>query len=162
MAGSALPLSHPSEQHTPLGAQNKICDGGNRARDPPFRGASFPAGPAYLSTPVECVRVSYTVVNYEDVDAVADGMHFLRDPLECSNLGLTVVECDPGWTGKEHDHGEQGQEEVYVLVDGEATVAVDGESVELTSGDALRVSPDSRRQIHNGETESTFVVVGAP
>ena len=106
--------------------------------------------------------MSYTKVNYEDIDPVADGMHFMRDPLECSNLGVTVVECDPGWTGKEHDHGEGNHEEVYVLVDGAATMAVDGEEVTMRSGDVLRVDSRARRQIQNGESESTFVVVGAP
>ena len=106
--------------------------------------------------------MGYTKVNYQDTDPVADGMHFMRDPLECSNLGVTVVECDPGWTGKEHDHGNNDHEEVYVLVDGAATLVVEGEDVAMRPGDVLRVDPDSRRQIQNGETESKFVVVGAP
>ena len=106
--------------------------------------------------------MSYTRVNYDDVESVAGAMHFMRDPLECSNLGITVVECEPGWTGKEHDHGGQGQEEVYVLVEGAATVDVDGESVEMTAGDALRLDPGARRRIRNGDEESLFVLVGAP
>jgi len=105
--------------------------------------------------------VSYTKVNYEDVDPVADGMHFLRDALECAQLGVTVVECSPDWTGKEHDHGEDGQEEVYLLVEGEATMLVDGEAVEMGAGDTLRVASSARRQIQNGNGESRFVVVGA-
>ena len=106
--------------------------------------------------------MSYTKVNYEDVEPVAEGMHFLRDPLECSQLGVTVLECEPGWTGKEHNHGENGQEEVYVLVEGAATVSVGGETVEMTAGDALRVDSEMARQIHNGDEESLFVLVGAP
>lgn len=106
--------------------------------------------------------MSYTRVNYDDVEPVGSAMHFMRDPLECSNLGVTVVECEPGWTGKEHDHGGQDQEEVYILVEGAATVDVDGEAVELEAGDALRIDPDARRQIRNGDGESLFVLVGAP
>lgn len=101
-------------------------------------------------------------VNYHDVDQVGDAMHFLREPLGCDQLGVTVVECAPGWTGKEHDHGEQGEEEVYLLLDGNATVTVDGEEVPLEAGDALRLPPEATRQIHNGDTESTFVLAGAP
>ena len=106
--------------------------------------------------------MSYTRTNYRNVEAVADAMHFLRDPLGCENLGVTVVDCEPGWTGKEHDHADRGHEEVYVLVEGEATVHVDGEAVDLTGGDALRIPPEATRQIHNGDTESTFVLAGAP
>ncbi|WP_158058138.1 cupin domain-containing protein [Halorussus halophilus] len=104
----------------------------------------------------------YTKTEYESVEPVGGGLHFLRDALDCENLGVTVAEVDAGWTGKEHDHGSDGQEEVYVLLDGEATVTVDGEDVAMESGDALRIAPESTRQIHNGDTESRFVLVGAP
>jgi len=106
--------------------------------------------------------MTHTTVNYEAVDAVADAMHFLREPLDCEQLGVTVVECPPDWDGKPHDHAEEGEEEVYLLLSGEATITVDGEDVPLSAGDALRVDPEARRQIHNGDTESTFVVAGAP
>jgi uncharacterized cupin superfamily protein len=106
--------------------------------------------------------MSYTKVNYRDVEPRAEAMHFLRDALGCENLGLTVVDCDPGWTGMEHDHADGGHEEVYYLVDGGATMHVDGDEVAMDPGDALRVSPDASRQIENGPRASTFVVVGAP
>ncbi|WP_123533292.1 cupin domain-containing protein [Halosimplex salinum] len=103
-----------------------------------------------------------TKVNYADVDPVGGGLHFLRDDLDCENLGVSVLECDPDWTGKPHDHAEDGQEEVYVLVEGAATVTVDGEDVSMTAGDALRIDPEEERQIVNGSSESTFVLAGAP
>jgi len=105
--------------------------------------------------------MSYTKVDYESVESVGEGMRFLRDPLDCEHLGVTVLEADPGWTGKEHDHAHDGQEEVYVLLEGTATVTVDGEDLELSAGDALRVPADATRQVHNGDAESTFVLVGA-
>ena len=106
--------------------------------------------------------MTHTTVNYEEVDAVADTMHFLREPLECERLGLTVAECPPGWDGKPHDHAGEGEEEVYLLLSGEATITVEGEDVSLSPGDALRVDPGASRQIHNGDAESTFVIAGAP
>ncbi|WP_435125619.1 cupin domain-containing protein [Halobaculum sp. D14] len=106
--------------------------------------------------------MSYATVNYEDVDAVGGGLHFLREALDCENLGVSVLECDPGWEGMAHDHADDGQEEVYVLVDGAATVTVEGDDVEMEAGDALRVDPADERQIHNGDAESTFVIAGAP
>lgn len=106
--------------------------------------------------------MSYTKINYEETDAVNDSMHFLRDPLECEQLGVTVVDCDPDWTGMEHDHSDEEHEEVYVLIEGEATVMVNEEEVAMTGGDAIRIPPDATRQIQNGDTESTFVMAGAP
>lgn len=66
-----------------------------------------------------------------------------------------------GWTGKEHDHADDDQEEVYLLLEGEAVVTVESEDVAMESGDALRVAPEATRRIENGETESTFVLAGA-
>lgn len=106
--------------------------------------------------------MAHTKVNSGDVDPVGEAMHFLRDPLDAEHLGLTVVEADPGWTGKEHDHADEGHEEIYYLVDGAATVTIDGEDVDMEPGDAVRVSPDATRQIRNGDEESTLVLAGAP
>lgn len=106
--------------------------------------------------------MSYSKVSTAEVEPVADAMRFLREPLDCEQVGVTVLECGPGWTGKPHDHAEDGQEEVYLLLEGDATVEVDGEDVQLSGGDALRIPPESERTIRNGDTESTFVLVGAP
>ena len=85
--------------------------------------------------------MTHSKISYDEVDPVAGGMHFMWEPLGCEQLGVTVVECDPGWEGKPHDHADEGEEEVYLLVEGEATMTVEGERVSLSAGDALRVEP---------------------
>ncbi|PSP72347.1 cupin [Halobacteriales archaeon QS_3_64_16] len=104
--------------------------------------------------------MSHSKVNYEETDTTY-GMHFLRDSLGCEDHGVTVVDAEPGWEGPEHEHDED-HEEVYFLVEGEATITVDGEDVSMSTGDAVRVSPDATRQVINGDTESQFVITGAP
>lgn len=106
--------------------------------------------------------MSRTLVNYRDVDPAGDALYFLRDPLDCEHLGLSVFELSPGDGGKEHDHAHDGQEEVYYLVEGEVTMTVDGEAIEMQPGDALRVDPEHTRQIRNGDQESLLVIAGAP
>ncbi|KAB1188377.1 MULTISPECIES: cupin domain-containing protein [Haloferax] len=106
--------------------------------------------------------MSYTKANYRDVDELGGGLHFMRDALETERLGVTILECDPNWTGKAHDHAEEGHEEVYFLVSGVATLVVDGEVIPLESGDAVRVSPEATRQFRNGDTASFVVVTGSP
>ena len=98
--------------------------------------------------------MAHTKVNYRDVDPVSDGLYFLRDELDCENLGVSMLECDPGWTGMEHDHGDEDHEEVYVLVEGGATLIVDGEETSMEPGDAVRVAPDATRRLENGDDES--------
>lgn len=104
---------------------------------------------------------THELVNYEGVDPVGGGLHFLRDALDCANLGVSVLDVESGWSGKPHDHADDGQEEVYVLVEGVATATVDGETVSMSAGDALRVDPDATRRI-DAEADSVFVIAGAP
>lgn len=70
-----------------------------------------------------------------------------------------MLDCDPGWPGTGHDHADEGQKEVSVLVEGDATVTVGGEDVRMEAGDVLRIPPDAARRIDNGESESRFVCV---
>lgn len=106
--------------------------------------------------------MSHTKVNTDDVEQVSDAMHFLGGPLNCRQVGVTMVRCEPGWKGQPHDHTDDGHEEVYVLISGEATVRIDGEDVAMESGDAVWIPPSARRQIRNGDRESSFVLVSAP
>jgi quercetin dioxygenase-like cupin family protein len=104
--------------------------------------------------------MSHALVDYRDVESVGGGLHLLREALDCSALGVSVLDCDAGWSGTAHDHADDGQEEVYVLVEGAATATVDGETVSMTAGDALRVDPESTRRV-DAEEDCLFVVAGA-
>jgi quercetin dioxygenase-like cupin family protein len=106
--------------------------------------------------------MGYDTTAYDDVEPRAPGMYFLRDALDCENLGVTVVEADAGWEGMEHDHGDAGHEEVYVLLHGGATLTVNGEDIELTPGDAARVDPGSTRDLAFTADGSKMVIAGAP
>jgi mannose-6-phosphate isomerase-like protein (cupin superfamily) len=106
----------------------------------------------------------FSVTNYADVEPVGGGLHFLRDALDCEHLGVSVIDADAGWEGKPHDHAESDHEEVYVLVEGSATVRLGdaSEEVSLAVGDAVRVDPGTRRQFVAGDDGAVLVVVGAP
>lgn len=106
--------------------------------------------------------MSYTKANYRDVGAKGGALHFLRDELNCENLGITVIDAEPGWEGLEHDHAEDEHEEVYLLVEGEATIEVGNEVIQLEEGDVIRVPGEEERKIVNGDEQSKIVAVGAP
>ena len=103
-----------------------------------------------------------TTANYRDGDERAPGMFFLRDALDCENLGLTVLDADEGWEGTEHDHADEGHEEVYLLARGSATLDVAGTEYELREGEAVRVSPGETRRLRAGDDGAHVVVAGAP
>lgn len=104
--------------------------------------------------------MSYTKAEYDEVEPKAPGMYFLREALDCEQLGMTVLEASEGWKGLEHDHSGDGQEEVYLLVDGSGQITIDGETVELTPGEAVRVSADATRELAF-DAESLMVIAGA-
>jgi mannose-6-phosphate isomerase-like protein (cupin superfamily) len=111
--------------------------------------------------------MGYQTASPADVASVMDaeygGMWFLRDALGASELGLTIVELEPGTKGKPHDHEGDGQEEVYCVVEGSVTVKFDDESVTLTEDEAVRIDPGETRQLHNeGDEPAKLVLAGAP
>ncbi|SDJ64475.1 Cupin domain-containing protein [Halovenus aranensis] len=105
--------------------------------------------------------MSYDTATYDEVEPRAPGMYFLRNELDCENLGFTVLDATEGWDGMEHDHAEDGQEEVYLLVDGSGVLTVDGDELQLDPGEAVRVDADASRHLSFDE-ESTMVIAGAP
>ncbi|MFP4590205.1 MAG: cupin domain-containing protein [Halobacteriales archaeon] len=105
--------------------------------------------------------MGYTKRQYGDVEPLAPGMHFLRQALDCDNLGVTVVEADHGWHGKTHDHVDSGQEEVYLLLEGTARLEVGDDAVSLDPGDAVRVDPATTRRLHFPDG-GRMVIAGAP
>ena len=68
-----------------------------------------------------------------------------------------------GWrTGEDgvlindHTEGPAGQEELYVVLDGQATFEIDGETVEAPAGTLLYVSPEARRKATGDATILAF------
>ncbi|MEF8776533.1 MAG: cupin domain-containing protein [Haloarculaceae archaeon] len=91
------------------------------------------------------------------------GMWFLKDELDAEELGLTVLELDPGGTGKEHDHADDGQEEIYYVCEGEIDVDLDDGTVTLGPDEAIRLDAEQTRQMHNrGDERAKLVLAGAP
>ncbi|WP_303651275.1 cupin domain-containing protein [Halorubrum ezzemoulense] len=88
-------------------------------------------------------------------------MRPLTDSLDSEQVGVSIARCEPGWQNKSHDHAAEDHEEIYVLLEGEATVVIDDESVELEAGDAVWIPPTATRQIQNGDVESALVLVSA-
>ena len=64
---------------------------------------------------------------------------------------------------REHDEtllGEAGQEELYVVLNGAATLEIDGESVEAPAGSLVHVHPTAKRKATAKDASTTILVVG--
>jgi len=65
---------------------------------------------------------------------------------------------EDGTLVSDHDEAGSGQEELYVVLDGNVTFEIDGEAVEARPGTLVFVAPESRRKATG---DGTVLVVGA-
>jgi mannose-6-phosphate isomerase-like protein (cupin superfamily) len=107
-----------------------------------------------------------TVVEIDEIEPVYDGlMRRARATLGVTGWGMQVLTLPPNWDGyPNHKHGAQsmdaGQEEVYIPLEGSATLVADGASYELRPGVLARVGPEQLRKIVPGPDGIRFVALG--
>jgi uncharacterized cupin superfamily protein len=104
-----------------------------------------------------------TVKRLEEFEAIFGGaFRRVRAGLGVSSFGLALMDFPPGFTQyPEHDHGPDGQEEVYAVLDGKATLTVGGEDYELEPGMFARVGPEEARKISTGDEGARVLAIGA-
>jgi mannose-6-phosphate isomerase-like protein (cupin superfamily) len=61
----------------------------------------------------------------------------------------------------EHDHAENGDQELYVILVGEALATLDGEQVRVPAGCAVGVEGATRRKFESTTSPTTLMVIGA-
>ena len=72
-----------------------------------------------------------------------------RKALGTSSFGFNLVEIGPGGQIPEHDEAESGQHELYVILDGEATLRISGEDHAAPAGTFASIEPPVSRTIAN-------------
>jgi mannose-6-phosphate isomerase-like protein (cupin superfamily) len=88
-------------------------------------------------------------------------LRMAKDPLECTDCGLTYLRLGPGWRTP-FGHNHKTQEEIYVLVNGSARMKIDDEVVEMKPFTAVRVSPETMRSYEGGSDGAELIVIGTP
>jgi mannose-6-phosphate isomerase-like protein (cupin superfamily) len=86
--------------------------------------------------------------------------HAARD-LGVSAWGMNVLELAPHEKGyPEHDHTADGQEEVYVILGGSATLQAGDQIFLLETGMLVRVGPSVKRRFMAGAQGLTMLALG--
>lgn len=87
----------------------------------------------------------------------------LRAELGVTAFGLQVADLPPdsGNLAPEHDHDHDGQEEVYLLLDGSGEVVLDGTPVALARDTFVRIGPHVRRRLRGGPQGARVLMIGA-
>ena len=107
----------------------------------------------------------YAVAHLDDIDEVSDGRCPWR-PVR-HRFGITSFGVN-GWTGREagdriineHDEGQDGEEELYLVQRGRARFELDGEPVQAPVGTLVFVRPDVKRTAFTEEPGTTIIALG--
>jgi mannose-6-phosphate isomerase-like protein (cupin superfamily) len=103
----------------------------------------------------------YTLKRIDEMQSLHHGaVKLAAAELGIESFGMQVLDLPQGFAYPEHDHTEDGQEEVYLVLAGSAEFDVDGERVSTAPGEMLRVSPAARRKLEPGPEGVRLLAIG--
>ena len=105
----------------------------------------------------------YTVKKIDEMEAVfAGGFKRARAELGVSSFGMQVLDmpAEMGDRYPEHDHGQDGQEEVYVTLRGQGEIEIEGERYPLEPDTIVRVGPGVKRKLWSGPEGVRVLALG--
>src|SRR4051812_23126602 len=103
-----------------------------------------------------------TVKRLDEFDGAFGGaMKLVRHGLGVESFGLQVLDMPPNADRyPEHDHSQDGQEEVYTILEGAAKLQADGEEYDLEPGTFARVGPNQKRKLVTGAKGARLLAIG--
>jgi quercetin dioxygenase-like cupin family protein len=104
--------------------------------------------------------MAHRVVDAAVLEPVNGVVRLLRPALGVSAFGVNQIELPPHAEGPEHDHADDGQEEVYAVVAGSGTIRLGGSEEELRPGRFVFLSADQRRQMVAGPEGLSYIGIG--
>jgi hypothetical protein len=115
---------------------------------------------------LEVEMADVTLASFEEMEPIYEGLALrARATLGVTSFGMQVMTLPPNWDGypdHQHDAGveDANQEEVYIPLEGSATLRAGDELFELRPGMMIRVGPAQRRQILPGPHGLRFLALG--
>ena len=104
----------------------------------------------------------YAVKRIDEMEAIyGGGFKRARAELGVGSFGMQVMDIPAGYDDyPEHDHSEDGQEEVYVTLRGSGEIEIDGERHPLDPQMMVRVSAGTVRKIWPGQDGIRLLALG--
>jgi uncharacterized cupin superfamily protein len=107
-----------------------------------------------------------TAASIDEMEPIYEGLaRRARATLGVTSFGMQVLTLPPSWDGyPDHNHdatvADANQEEVYIPLEGSATLHAGEDRFELLPGMMVRVGPAQRRRIVPGPDGIRFVALG--
>lgn len=104
----------------------------------------------------------YAVKKIDEMEAVYLGsFKRARAELGVESFGLQVIDIPPNYENyPDHDHAEDGQEEVYMAIRGGGEIEIEGERFPLDPEHMARVASGTKRKVWPGPDGIRMVIVG--
>ena len=105
----------------------------------------------------------YTVKRISDMEAIYGGaFRKARAELGVTSFGFQVFDLPPNLDAyPEHDHSDEGQEEVYAVLSGSGEMEIEGERIPLEPETMIRVGAETRRKVFAADEPLRMLVIGA-
>jgi len=108
---------------------------------------------------------AYSSSRIDDLPTLWGGMcKLVRVGLGLSAFGVNVLDIGPDYVTSDHTESASGQEELYLVLSGAATLLVGAPGqearIELTPDVVARVAPEARRLFHTGADGARLLIVG--
>ena len=104
----------------------------------------------------------YTVKKIDEMEAIYGGaFKRARAEMGVEAFGLAVMDLPPNLEQyPEHDHSEDGQEEVYVTLGGRGEIEIEGKRHPLEPETIVMVGPGVKRKIWTGDEPLRLLAIG--
>lgn len=104
----------------------------------------------------------YTVKTIDEMESLHHGaVRLAGAELGVESFGIQLLEFPAGFPDyPEHDHADDRQEEVYVVLNGSGEFEIDGERVPVKAGQMIRIDPASTRKLWPGAGGARVLAIG--
>jgi mannose-6-phosphate isomerase-like protein (cupin superfamily) len=108
------------------------------------------------------VAEPFTIKRVDEMEAHYAGTFKLaRAELGVTSFGLQVIDLPANVDAyPEHDHTENGQEEVFVVLSGEGLIELDGETHPLEPRTIVRMAPEVTRKLVTKDSPLSVLALG--
>lgn len=105
---------------------------------------------------------AFRVKRIDELTSIHHGaVKLAADELGIGSFGMQVLDFPADFDDyPAHDHAGDGQEEVYVVLEGSAEFEVAGERVPTEAGSMLWVAPDATRNLTAGQNGVRILAIG--
>ena len=104
----------------------------------------------------------FTIVHRDELEQTGN-WSLVRRSLGLEAFGLNMVEIPPREAIPAHDELERDQEEVFIVLEGTASVVIDGAPHPAPAGTFVRLDPEPKRTVVNdGDEPAVVLIASAP